>query len=443
MTVLQIICILFSLLFFRKSGWERFGLFAFANIIFPVNMTVLNWPVPISPGTYLPLMYILAYFYENGVGPSVFKLPNKWSVCIFSLVIFITCQIDPRLAIMNKFTRPIVVSLSYFIVLPFLWNDIKAPISPERIKKFLLSTTVLMFSYSLITKVVGSNPYHLYISTFSPAPDVANLYMGTNDRFRISSFFGHPMDYGLICAYWMLGAFQLLELKAISKREVIFLALVSGVSVGMANSRLPMLLWIVAFGSAMLFGRVWKTNLSIKLATGISALIIGLSFGTNSIIGQTLRIFNDSEAVTGSSMSMRITQLEASTSLALQKPIFGHGLGYIVETMGFNPEEKDGAVEEDFAGFESILFAIPIEQGYLGLATLLLIYVELFYISLVQKPKMTWNYSFIIIVLFIAYQIGTGMLGSGPLSMVAILTSIRLLNPFNHMDKESAEPIPV
>lgn len=421
------------MLFFRYSGWKRLALFAFGNIIFPVNMTVTFWPTLVFASTFLAFIYILAHIRESGVGPHFLSLNLKISVLIFSLAIFITCQLDPRLAIMNKFTRPLVVSLSYFLAFPFLWRDASRPIDPKLIGRFLLSTMIFMFTYSIITEILGNNPYHLYISTFSPAPDVANLYMGTNERFRISSFFGHPMDYGLICAYWMLLAFQVYELKSSSKWVLAFIVIISGISVGMANSRLPMLIWFLAISAAFFFGRVWKTPAVVKLTSGAILLVTALTVGSGNIVGQTLLMFNDTEAVAGSSLSMRITQLEASTRLALDEPFFGHGLGYIVETMGFNPEEKDGAVEEDFAGFESILFAIPIEQGYVGLFALFLIYIEVIFLISKQPSFTPHFYAFTVLGLFILYQIGTGMLGTGPLSMVSIIVSTRLLSPSSEL----------
>lgn len=429
MNLLQFSSFLYAVLFFRTKGWTRIGVYTLSHIIFPFNMTATNWPVPLSPGVTLPLLYTLAHLYEMGIGRTITRLPNFSSVAFHVFTYFVTCQLDPRIALMNKFTRPVVVSLSMFVALPFLWRDAKQPLDPKKAGQFLLYITLGTFAYSILTRFTGNNPYHLYISTFSPAPDIANIYMGTNERFRISSVFGHPMDYGLFCAYGMLLGFQIFELKAVKKNILTIMVVLSGVGVGMANSRLPMLLWFVAISLTMLFARVWKSHIGIKAAIGVTLVTIGLSFGTNNIVGQALQIFNESEAVQGSSMSMRMTQLRASTNLALEKPFFGHGLSYITETMGLNVEEDTRYVEEDFAGFESILFAIPIESGYIGLLAIFIVYANMLIIGLRKINHLTWNYPALILFLFLFYQIGTGLLGTAPLSLIAFVVSTKLLNP--------------
>lgn len=433
MTWIHICAYLVFVLMLRARGPHRFALFVLSQILFPVNMTAVIRPVNIYSHVLFSFGYFLSVFLETGLSMSFLKLKTMKANILYGCVGFLICFVDSRLALSNKLTRPIMHWFMFSAAFPFMLNDALQIKSLRRASGFLFWGLSASVAYAFACKIIGKNLYHLKISEFSPAPDIANIYMTANERFRVSGFFAHPMDFALFAGWALVLTIQMLEKKLISPWLAAIMAALSGYAVMLANSRLPMLLWICALGYGFLFtkvvgmSRVLKVALLVVFSMGALALTSG---GEDDLVGQTLRMFNKEQSVKGSSVEMRLNQLSASTRVAMQRPILGHGLNYILENMNFhvNEEGNTEGVEEDFAGFESILFSVPIEAGYLGLFSIFYFYWSIAMVSLASNRKWTSNYPIVILVLFVTYQVGTGPLGSTALSFSALAFSIRIQN---------------
>ena len=116
----------------------------------------------------------------------------------------------------------------------------------------------------------------------------------------------------------------------------------------------------------------------------------------------------------GSSLDMRISQLEACFNIIKQNPIFGNGIGwtswYLEKHVGGHPQALY---------FESLLFSVMCNMGIIGIVIWCIFAISYirtvsYYVS--EKPKRTILYS-----LFVFYLAYTGITGDyGYLILMAI-----------------------
>jgi O-antigen ligase len=147
-------------------------------------------------------------------------------------------------------------------------------------------------------------------------------------------------------------------------------------------------------------------------------------------IGSVKDIFKlNGGKTSGSSIDLRTTQLQASYREFLSKPIYGHGLYYIEEDMGWANLEEERTSDSDFQGFESYIYQLLIEQGLVGILTTIIIVlsIAIYYIKKRRISKEVSALGLSILVMFLMFIIGTGTLHSWIISMGLIGLSIKYL----------------
>ena len=176
---------------------------------------------------------------------------------------------------------------------------------------------------------------------------------------RYNSLFHFPITFGDACVvffYFIIFFCGKCREKIIEKKTYIYTLCLLFIGVLLANLRATFL--------ALIFGLLqfnYFRKPKIVLMGLLVLLIIALSF-SDYILNVYYSIFDLSgnHYVGGSSMDMRLRQLDISFFLFLQNPIFGGGLSMIYYLM------TEVSLPE-LAGAESQLFYLLIERGVLGI----------------------------------------------------------------------------
>lgn len=176
---------------------------------------------------------------------------------------------------------------------------------------------------------------------------------------RYNSFFHFPITFGDACVmffYFLIFFYNKYKEKFISRKSYIYTLCLLLIGVFLANSRATIL--ALAFGFLQ-FDYIRKPK--ILLIALVTLLIIALPFSDYILnVYHSIFDFTGKHDVGGSSMEMRLRQLDISFFLFLQNPIFGGGLSMIYYLM------TDVSIPE-LAGAESQLFYLLIERGLLGI----------------------------------------------------------------------------
>lgn len=176
---------------------------------------------------------------------------------------------------------------------------------------------------------------------------------------RYNSFFHFPITFGDACVmffYFLIFFYDKYKEKFISRKSYINTLCLLLIGVFLANSRATILALALGF---LQFNYIRKPK--ILLIALLALLIIALPFSDYILnVYHSIFDFTGNHDIGGSSMDMRMRQLEVSFFLFLQNPIFGGGLSMIYYLM------TDISIPE-LAGAESQLFYLLIERGLLGI----------------------------------------------------------------------------
>lgn len=315
----------------------------------------------ISVGFLLNLFFCFEYRKEI---ISFFKAPHLFRT------IYITY------AVLVLFSTIIATSKHFFMAFQDILSFVVVPLcasvcfqNRENLNKFvkiLLICVICCIAYVGFEIVSNSNP--IVESAVSQ-----NLFAGTlmnSERFgikQIQCLFAYHETAG--CFFWMMAIF-LMWIVLFSKYVdvsknfilvVIIFACICCFFTGSRSSIVSLCLGLVPFA-------IYRKKYIVLLPLAI--IICGFAAPEyfvdiyNSIIG------SDSSDIGGSTISMRSRQLELSVYYMLSSPtggIFGHGLGYTDEVLL-------GKVS-GLAGAESLWFRVMIDEGLIGVAFMIWVFV--------------------------------------------------------------------
>ena len=133
-----------------------------------------------------------------------------------------------------------------------------------------------------------------------------------------------------------------------------------------------------------------------------------------------------------------MTQYRAVATLFKKSPIVGNGLFYFVEVLGWDAQNRPyGGIFDQIQGLESYLFNLMIEQGVFGIILAILLSPHYFIIMLKTKTdNQLASLGLSYVVLFLAFSMATGELGSWWYTMPFIGKIIAQLNYKNIGDCE-------
>lgn len=257
-----------------------------------------------------------------------------------------------------------------------IWNLHKIRNAYEAIRKFILVTIIIACVYGIfLTTAHGINPYVMFFYSISGATYNLGWFASESRLFgRISSVFPHAMHFGMFLGCAMIYIYsQKSNLNTKLLYLVQSLILVNIVTCGIRSVLFAFLITVLFF---LIMCRRYKLVFEI---IGIASILMVFVYLTPSLYEYFVNVsdINDQGSIGGSSLNMRIDQLEGCFYEIRDCQIFGEGLmwheDYIVR-YGAHPT---------IIGFESLIFIILCDHGFFGF----FIYSAMIVLLLVTQRK--------------------------------------------------------
>ncbi|MET3127334.1 hypothetical protein ABID42_002449 [Arcicella rosea] len=412
---------------FTKEYVDTFIWFMIGILFIPDHFIMFDSPPTISSRFFILFFLLFTLIKTENLKKQLALYPLKYST-IFILICFLLIGFfDSRLNLnlAKILNRSLGFFLDNFMILLLSFLMIRNFRDVIKTYEILLYIFLIFSIYGVINYITRLNPYMTFICQAFNARDFALDYMtGLDGRYRISSFSWHPIYYGfLLNLIFLMGLllYSILELKPIRKRVYIGISALVLFNLLMVNSRTPLFAFLG--GVAVFF--IWGTNLRKKIQfffIGSIFTIFILSFvpKVGDFIDDSLNTFSSKgSSLEGSSVEMRNVQLASSIFIFNRNPITGNGFYYITENLGFKGRSDERSSDSSFAGFESYLYKLLIEQGIIGIVGHLVFFgsLILYFLShaIYAKNKVRKQFAVLNIAMvcsFFLFIFGTGDLGT-------------------------------
>lgn len=282
---------------------------------------------------------------------------------------------------------------------------------PKSLKLFRYSaifSIIVAGVYGLfLTTTGGINPYifDIVVSTgsVSDAQDLMG-YFSADDRMfgRISSVFMHPMSFGLFIGLAFIYVFAIRS--KIKKWLFIALLLILSLDALFCGVRSCIGGLVVAVAYYLIFSRNIKIGLAVLFVGIIGYNIISTMPELSDYLGSIADIHNTQSNVRGSSIDMRLEQLNGCFKEIQRSPILGKGFGWVSY---YKANFGDHPV---ILAFESLIFVVLCNNGILGL----FIWAILIYLVLRSNHRLKLKDKYVVdslLVFYITYSCITGEYG--------------------------------
>lgn len=428
---------------YKKLLWVILGMMFLHNTIsiaeFPVTFTIHRW---------LIYSLFLSEFIQYANFKEEFK---KFPFKIITVILFIAALIiavpDSRLSLAQKILYPLTEMFDTYFIVFFGYFAINNETDLKKMFKPIFFGLLIVTLYGLYNWIIMDNPYHEWIITsylekgtseFQVKMDMLNT---TLDRFRASSTFDMTFNYGFVSSLLALFSFTIYYMSEQPLKRFALYGIIAGfIGAIICFSRTVLASMIIALAVFVFISTTLKQKIvTIIVILLISLLVYNIIPSVQDSVDNTLDIFSNSGSakVSGSDLAMRALQMIGAYHYFIQKPITGNGYGFIVNELGWGNREHAN-LDADMAGFESIIYQLMIEQGFVGLFTKLLFFIVLgiFFIRRKRVEKRLAGFGLSIVILFFLFAIATGSLGVWPISMLFIGMTVKTLSlmEINHRD---------
>lgn len=299
------------------------------------------------------------------------------------------------------------LNLMTYLILPFvIWNYSAVDL---RLSKQLRTTVVISicvaFIYGLfLTTTNGQNPYQMLIMAANGEEwNAGYAEVGGGRMFgRISSVFGHPMTYGLFLGMALIYIYTIRSYF----NKYVWMVLLFGIiaAIFLCGIRSP----IGAFFATVLVFLLLNHKVKLMLQVGVAGILIySVISAVPDLNSYVQSIFSDDKSeVAGSSMELRMEQLQGCFHEIRNNPLFGKGYswtGYYEQNFGDHPV---------MLAFESLVYVILCNSGFVGVVIWTFFLIKLFR----NTVKITKNKAIVISAItlttyYLAYSTITGDYG--------------------------------
>ena len=292
------------------------------------------------------------------------------------------------------------------ILFPFVtWNVFRFDNSLYKPLKytFIICISIALIYGLVLTSMPGINPYLMMIMPIN-GDEFNDLYAFSDDGRvfgRISSVFGHPMTFGLFLS---ISSIYLYHIRKSLKYNIgfilLFLCLLNILFCGVRSAIGSTIIGFVVY---IILSRKIRLAIGIILMTICLIQIVQLIPEMNNYVSSITDFNNKKQSINGSSIDMRMEQLNGALNEIETCPFVGKGYGWVKhyqETKGDHPV---------LLAFESLIFVSLCDNGFLGIiAWLLSIYLCY---KQCRKYKEKWKILFTLYVTYIVYSCITGEYG--------------------------------
>lgn len=297
--------------------------------------------------------------------------------------------------------------LMTYLILPFvIWNySAKDSKLSGQLRKTMIVCIFIAFVYGLfLTTTAGQNPYQMLImATNGQEWNAGYAEVGGGRMFgRISSVFGHPMTYGLFLGMALVYIYTVRDYL----NKYVALLLIFGIiaAIFLCGIRSPIGALFATVLVFLFLNHKIKLMVQVGVVGCLGYAIISSVPDLNSYVES---IFSDDKSeVAGSSMEMRLEQLDGCLTEIRNNPIFGKGygwVGYYKENFGDHPV---------ILAFESLSYVVLCNSGFLGVCIWIVFLIYLFKnTNRCIQNKETSISALVLTTYYLAYSMITGEYG--------------------------------
>lgn len=301
------------------------------------------------------------------------------------------------------------VDIMSTLFLPFvMWNVAKAePSSVKWFRNAMLVAIAIAVGYGLfLTTTGGVNPYIMSLIGFMDVKQDFESYYeaaGSGRLYgRISSVFLHPMSYAFFLGLSFIYVFQ--SRQYIKKVFIALLLIAVGASAITCGVRSVLGGLVVAVAYFFLMSKDYKMMIGVIVVALVVYFIADSIPELSKYLGSMADINNKKGDVSGSSIEMRLEQLEGAITEGSKNPLFGLGYGW---TGYYQSLKGDHPV---CLAFESLIYVIICNSGIFGF--FLWTYMVVKYLKINRRMKLNENVLFECLMMFyISYSCITGEYG--------------------------------
>lgn len=301
------------------------------------------------------------------------------------------------------------ISIMSTLFLPFvMWNVVNTePSSGKLFRNAMLVAIAIAVGYGLVlTTTRGVNPYIFYLLSFMDVSQNMESYYeasGGGRLFgRISSVFVHPMSYALFLGLSFIYVFQCRE--HIKKIIVALLLIAIGASAITSGVRSVLGGLVIVVAYFFFMSRNYKIMIGVIFVALILYVIADSIPELSRYLGSIADVNNEKGDVSGSSVDMRIYQLEGAMKEGSKNPLFGLGYDW---TNYYQSLRGDHPV---CLAFESLIYIIICNYGIFGF--FLWTYMVVKYLKINRKMDLNENVLFdCLMIFYISYSCITGEYG--------------------------------
>ena len=352
---------------------------------------------------FVVLVAYLFYSFKNNI-KSDFKILSPFFVLY--IVLFFEIPFQDEMNFGDKIYYWLKEAMGS-LILPFVvLNVMKYDTSSiKTFKHIMIFCIVLIVCYGLFqTSIGGANPYTMsFVGILDIDQKMESYYIneGSGRLFgRISSFFIHPMAFAMFLGCSII---YLVSLIKTNKSFKLVLLLFASVALGLICGVRSVIGGLVI---ASIYYMIVVRNFKVLIYTSISVVLLVTILSYFPDLQNYIYSIIDSKSsnVSGSSLEMRLTQLNGAVSLMMQNPLFGLGTGwttYYVTIHGDHPV---------CLAFESLIMVIICNNGIIGV--IIWIYLIFKYLQLNNsKTFVDGKIIQTLLIFYISYSTITGDYG--------------------------------
>lgn len=299
------------------------------------------------------------------------------------------------------------LQLMTYLILPFvIWNySAMDPKLANQLKLTVVICICIAFGYGLfLTTTNGQNPYQLLIMAANGEKwNEEYAAVGGGRMFgRISSVFGHPMTYGLFLGMALVYIYTIRDYFNKYIWKILMLGIIAAVF--LCGIRSP----IGALFATVLVFLLLNHKIGLMAQVGVVGCLIYVVVSSVPDLNSYVEsIFSDKNSdVSGSSVEMRLMQLEGCFAEIRNNPLFGKGYAWV---SWYKANFGDHPV---MLAFESLIYVVLCNSGFIGLCIWAVFLIKLFK----NTTQITGNkeiiiYSVTLMAYYLAYSVITGEYG--------------------------------
>ncbi|WP_321518142.1 O-antigen ligase family protein [uncultured Bacteroides sp.] len=408
LTVLSVIIIILLFVNFKYG----FAVYLAYSILVPIGYLVINNFLIGEFFIFVLLLLAFIFRYIHKFSYFKFKLFTPFLFLLLGQFILIPFHNQtPFYYQLNSFVHDMMGVTNSLILLNVILleqNSYKL-----YIKVIFISIAISTFYGLFLTTIPGINPYLLitlpiggqefnaaYAAGNSGLSDVLAIAAGRNFG-RISSVFTHPMTYGIfLCLSLVFMLYTVLKSKNKSAIILLLFIVVNIFCIGVRTSIVVMIISLIYY---LCFNYNIKKIFYTLFLAGIIYIIISNIIDTSSVFNSILS--KDSDGVEGSSLNMRLEQLQGCFTIIDSHLILGNGYGWTSYYLSLH------ATHPLLLSFESLAFVILCNNGLFGVLLWLVFIFMYFKISYKFFTKEESVVLQTLLVVYLCYSLITGEYG--------------------------------